>query len=687
MIAPAGRKLGKYEIRQKLGRGGMADVYLAQDTEANAPVALKLIEHSDDVDTRDFIVAERRGAELQASLAAVDPRVARVFDAGDLDGYFFVAMEYVDGQDLAELMRRGKLEMEFAVDVAIAVGRTLENAHNLDVAIEGKDYRGIVHGDIKPKNIRIDSHGEVRVLDFGIAKALSLSRRLTRNEFGSVPYSSPERLDSGEVNAQSDLWSLAVMLYEMLTGLQPYQSATTEQLERMIRSRIPPPTAPDPCPEPLRRILAKCMAPDPESRYASARDFAEDLAAFRRGERTQAESEDLDATRRTVRREEQVDDATRRTVAAEAGQTSRSARPPQDHNSAADTTPLQAGPEPGGGPGGPPRSVEWPLRPGAPPARPRHGFFGKTMRAVAVVAAIAILFLGWIFVSDWRLYSRGQEFQRRVETERLTDLDQIWKGWTELSKGNSSSWLLRGPRNAARQRFVNAAERVIEAYRNDAQQLYEGDWRRARNQLSRALELDPNRTTRGELRICEGHLARINGTSRRDSAALNVAVQDFEEAQTLLPKSPDPQLGLARVYVYGLKDIDRADDALNQAKKRGYTLGNRDLSQLADGYRERADRVWSESSSVRGLPQEKEQVARAEQDYQTALNLYQQIAPWGNANAQIVRIQNQLDNVRLRLQQLDQLAQPQPEKSAAAERDMALRILCSVLKIRSPRCP
>ena len=106
----------------------------------------------------------------------------------------------------------------------------------------------MVHGDIKPKNIRIDARGEVRVLDFGIAKALSMSRRLTRNEFGSVPYASPERLDSGDVNIGSDLWSLAVMLYEMVTGMQPYQAVSTERLERMISSRIAPPPAPDPCP-------------------------------------------------------------------------------------------------------------------------------------------------------------------------------------------------------------------------------------------------------------------------------------------------------------------------------------------------------------------------------------------------------------------------------------------------------
>ena len=190
MIAPASRKIGKYEIRHKLGRGGMADVYLAQDTELGSVVALKLIEHSADADTRDSIEAERRGAELQAHLAAVDPHVTRIYDAGDADGFFYVAMEYIDGQDLHELMRRGPLEPEFAADIALAVAQTLHNAHDLQVAIDGKNYPGIVHGDIKPKNIRIDARGQVRVLDFGIAKALSLSRRLTRNEFGSVPYAS-----------------------------------------------------------------------------------------------------------------------------------------------------------------------------------------------------------------------------------------------------------------------------------------------------------------------------------------------------------------------------------------------------------------------------------------------------------------------------------------------------------------
>jgi len=147
--------------------------------------ALKLIEHAADADTRDSLAAERRGVQLQADLAAVDPRVARVYDSGDLDGYFFVAMEYIDGQDLAELMRRGPLAVEFASDVALAVAQTLENAHKPGSGPRpARISTALCTATSKPRNIRIDARGEVRVLDFGIAKALSLSRKLTRNEFG-----------------------------------------------------------------------------------------------------------------------------------------------------------------------------------------------------------------------------------------------------------------------------------------------------------------------------------------------------------------------------------------------------------------------------------------------------------------------------------------------------------------------
>src|ERR1039458_7614194 len=181
MVIPERRKVGKYEILRKRGRGGMADVYLAQDTEHQRTVALKVIEHGPDADSRETIEAERRGSELQAKLAEIDARVVKIFDAGDMDGYFVVAMEYVEGQDLSDLMRHGPAAPDDAVDIALAICQTLEHAHTLEVTIDGKECRGIVHGDIKPKNIRIDHENRVRVLDFVIDRK---STRLNSSHLG-----------------------------------------------------------------------------------------------------------------------------------------------------------------------------------------------------------------------------------------------------------------------------------------------------------------------------------------------------------------------------------------------------------------------------------------------------------------------------------------------------------------------
>ncbi|MEJ7607014.1 MAG: serine/threonine-protein kinase, partial [Bryobacteraceae bacterium] len=188
-------RFGKYRIVKLLPLGGMGRVYLALDGERQ--VALKLIDHGPNPEQAEIVEAERRGAILQARLCGLDSRVTVINDYGDLDNFFFIEMEYVEGQDLSELLAKAPLGVPFAARIGRDLCQVLQHAHSFSAEIDGQRYQGIVHGDIKPRNIRITPDGRVKVLDFGIAKALSLTRKFTVNRFGSSLYSSPERLSTG----------------------------------------------------------------------------------------------------------------------------------------------------------------------------------------------------------------------------------------------------------------------------------------------------------------------------------------------------------------------------------------------------------------------------------------------------------------------------------------------------------
>lgn len=271
------------------------------------------------------------------------------------------------------------------------------------------------------------------------------------------------------------------------------------------------------------------------------------------------------------------------------------------------------------------------------------------------VVLLFAVYMVYEITTSYLMWSRGKDLVQRINTESIADPDQIWKEWQKVAKGSPGSLLLLDARHKVRNELAASAERVIAAYRNnDAQPVYEKDWDRARRSLAHALELDPgNDKIRGQLRLCEGHLARIRGVSRRNTAQLTDAVEKFRQAAQLLRNSPDPDLGLARTYIYGLKDVERADVALREAEKHGYDLGNREKNQLADGYRDRAERLWSDSRSLTGLPQEKDMLKKCAEDYERALELYQGIAPYGNASANVVRVQEKLDRVKQRIDKLD----------------------------------
>ena len=281
MNAPA--RIGRYEIVCRIGKS-MTDVHMATDTVENRKVALKLIRYTNDPVTNLIIEAERRGAAIQKQLHAIDPRMVEIYEFGDFEGYFLVAMEFVEGRTVADIL---VAEQVFnpcrAAVIALELCEQLEKFHAWEAPV--------VHGDIKPSNIHLGLHDTVRLLDFGIAKTLRADCSATGHHFGSPSYCSPERLSRAEVSPQSDLWALGATLYEMLAGVPPYQAEDTRKLERLIQSKRPPRALQPSCPAGLRAIVAKSLAANPSSRYASADEFRADLQLFLEGRTTQAESE------------------------------------------------------------------------------------------------------------------------------------------------------------------------------------------------------------------------------------------------------------------------------------------------------------------------------------------------------------------------------------------------------------
>src|SRR6188474_2838565 len=244
-------RLGPYDINQEIGRGGMAVVFLATDTRTNRPVALRSVPH---YSGQDVLEAERRGAELQKQFCQVSSFVPEVYDHGSEAGYFYVAMEYLEGENLSQVIRRGPMPAPRAVAIAIELCRFLEDSRGFAWREGGRDFRHLLHGDLTPVNVRIMAGDQVKVLDFGIAKALSMSRKVTRNDFGNLAYLSPERLESGDIDTRADLWAVGVLLYERANGARPFEAADTRRLEQRIQSGRPAAPLDGSCPAGLQAI-------------------------------------------------------------------------------------------------------------------------------------------------------------------------------------------------------------------------------------------------------------------------------------------------------------------------------------------------------------------------------------------------------------------------------------------------
>ena len=256
----------RYEILGKIGTGGMADVYKAKDHKLNRFVAVKVLKPEFREDTT-FIRKFR--SEAQAAAGLTHPNIVNVFDVGDDGGVYYIVMELIEGITLKEYIgKKGKLSIKVATSIAIQVSMGLEAAHN----------HGIVHRDVKPQNIIISTDGKVKVTDFGIARAAS-SNTISSNVMGSVHYSSPEQVRGGYSDEKSDIYSLGITLYEMVTGRVPFDGDTTVAIaiKHLQEEMVPPSVYTENLPHSLEQIILKCTQKSVGRRYEKMEDVIADL--------------------------------------------------------------------------------------------------------------------------------------------------------------------------------------------------------------------------------------------------------------------------------------------------------------------------------------------------------------------------------------------------------------------------
>ena len=264
---------GRYRLIERIGSGGMADVYRAEDTVLSRPVALKVLYRSL-ADDPDFVERFRREAKSAASLS--HPNIVAIYDWGAEDSTYFIVMEFVEGESLKERIRRlGALSQHEAVKIAKEVASALAYAHK----------KGVVHRDVKPHNIILTHEGEVKVTDFGIARAGASSITQTGTILGTAHYISPEQARGEEVGPASDIYSAGIILYEMLTGRVPFDGENPVSIAlKQIEENPPLPSILNrSITIDLEKVVMKCLAKDPSLRYRDADELKDDLSRVESG--------------------------------------------------------------------------------------------------------------------------------------------------------------------------------------------------------------------------------------------------------------------------------------------------------------------------------------------------------------------------------------------------------------------
>jgi serine/threonine protein kinase len=657
------QQVGRFELRDFLGRGAIGDVYLAWDPEAEREVALKVVRalRTDP----EMLQAEKNGVALQEQLSRVAPQVAAVYESGEDDGFFWVAMEYVDGTDLSQRLHNGPLPEDRAASIACQLCDMLEACHNFSAEVGGRKVYGIVHGDIKPENIRLqrrEDRERVRVLDFGIAKLLSQTRKFTVNLFGSLPYTPPERLDRGGVDRHSDLWAVGVVLYLMVAGYSPFDGEDPEAVEGKIRRGDPPAPLPEGVAPALSRIIGRSLEFQVARRYQTAAGMKADLEAWDAGQPLPSElprpagaggpggpgdnpAEDLSATRRTHRSlPGSLDDSGAFRAAPVGSETRRTGGlpPPPLPPAAIAAIAAIAVAQPSFAP------------PPAPPPSRRRRFPLQGAGLVALLVG-CLLFAAQIWVR-----SEASEMRHDLATQATPDLDTLATRYRKLAPFSLPGSGLGDVREELRGALLKSADHVVDAYRGDAPTSTVKSWQKAHDRLQTAVDLDyRDRPTRAKLLLAQGHLDRIEAQNLRAKGAKDAArqkvrdaIDEFQDAAKLAPDWPDPYLGLAHVYAYEQFDLKQLAAALAELERRGYPSGRREKAVLADGTRMQAEQILLQAQAARGSEPESDLLEKSRDTFTEAIGLYRDADGFGNAKANMAAAAEELRGVLARLEEL-----------------------------------
>jgi len=266
---------GRYEVKEVLGMGGMGVVYRAFDRELQEPVAIKTLRP--EAMSGDPVALERFKQEIRLARKIAHRNVVRTYDLGQVNGMYYLTMEYVEGTSLKQLISsRGKLPMPVTLTIGKQLCRALEVAH----------AEGVIHRDIKPQNMVVEPSGFLKVMDFGIARLANPPKGKGLTEagmsIGTPDYMSPEQLSGGELDLRSDLYSAGVVLFECVTGRVPFEAETTWSLiAKHLEEEPPDPRALNAeVPEALARVILKAMGKDRDARFATAAEMHDALAAI-----------------------------------------------------------------------------------------------------------------------------------------------------------------------------------------------------------------------------------------------------------------------------------------------------------------------------------------------------------------------------------------------------------------------